>query len=98
AATLANLGIADSVKDTWAQRPNYAPAGAPTIDPTGIAAKDPGDGVERTTGEIYRRWNEHLVNPSGLRGQWAAFRDWLHRTFDFSLSSLRLLAAPHALY
>jgi len=100
AATLASLGIADDVKDTWIQRPNYAPAGsgAPTIDPTGIAAYDAGDGLERTTGDIYRRWNEHLVNQSGLRGQWAAFRDWLHRTFDFSLSSLRLLATREPSY
>jgi len=92
AATLASLGIADKVKETWTQRPNYPPAGAPTIDPTGIANNDAGSAFGQSTGEIYRRWNEHLVNPSGLRGQWTAFRDWLRRTFDFSLSSLRLLA------
>jgi hypothetical protein len=46
----------------------------------------------QSTSEIYQRWNEHLVNPSGLRGQWAGFRDWLRRTFHFSLSSLSLLA------
>jgi hypothetical protein len=98
--TLASLGLADNVKDTWTQRPNYTPAGGgmPTIDPTGIRAHDAGDGLEGSTRDIYRRWNEHLVNPSGLRGQWAAFQDWLHRTFDFSLSSLRLFSTSEPPY
>jgi hypothetical protein len=100
AATLASLGIADNAKDTWTQRPNYTPAsgGGPTIDPTGIRAYDAGDGLDASTGDVYRRWNEHLVNPSGLRGQWAAFQDWLHRTFDFSLSSLRLFSTSQPSY
>jgi hypothetical protein len=97
-ATLTSLGIAEKVRETWTQRPNYPPAGAPTIDPTGIANNDIGPTLGQSTSEIYQRWNEHLVNPSGLRGQWAGFQDWLHRTFDFSLSSLRLLAGREPPY
>lgn len=50
------------------------------------------DGAAQTpkTDETFARWREQLSG-SGWRGSVSAFQDWLTRTFDLTVGSLRLL-------
>lgn len=45
---------------------------------------------DAATGEVFERWREDLSDGGGWRGQVSAFDDWMQRTFDISLSSLRI--------
>ncbi len=94
-ATVAEFAIADTARTEWEQRPKPVVAGIPIeVDPRRIIANE--FGPASTSEDIQSRWENELVNPSGIRGRWFEFERWLERTFDLSLNSLSVTSGPDA--
>ena len=91
--TLAAMGIDEAAQTSWVRKPAAQLSDLPVaVDPGKIAPATFGD--QPTTEGVYQRWQEDVVNPTGLRGTWFAFENWLQRTFDLSFSALRVTSSP----
>ena len=91
--TLAAMGIDEAAQTSWYQKPAAQLSDLPVaVDPGKIAPATFGD--QPTTEGVYQRWQQEVVNPTGLRGTWFAFESWLQRTFDLSFSTLRVTSSP----
>lgn len=79
-------GIADTAIDRW-------------VDPV---APDPGIplqvNVQADNNITFDRWRDALAGGGGWRGQISSFSDWLSRTFDISLATLRFGGAQRLDY
>ncbi|MBB5752369.1 cellulose biosynthesis cyclic di-GMP-binding regulatory protein BcsB [Prosthecomicrobium pneumaticum] len=80
--------IAESARTDWREPAGQVPTRA-TEQATERAAP-PAD-----TEQVFDRWRDRLSGGGGWQGQVSSFEDWLQRTFDISLSELRL-RAPEA--
>ena len=88
APTLAAIGVDEAArKHLGAPGPRRAvrPARSNSIPPRRRQRRL---ATATATEGVYDRWQNELVNPSGMRGGWFAFENWLERTFDLSFSSL----------
>ena len=99
---LTQLGIDLDAVSSWkgsirptALSPVSSGGSAEVID---LSAPTPSLGPGEDTGEVFERWKKDLVNGTGIRGRWGVFEDWLQRTFDLSVSSLRLTPEAEGLY
>ena len=101
-SVLTQLGIDLEARSSWkgAIRPTNVLPGANggATKVTDMPAPEPSMAPAEDTGEVFERWKKDLVNGAGVRGRWGAFEDWLQRTFDLSISSLRLTPVAEPLY
>lgn len=89
APTLAEIGISETARNSWTGQSSGELSSTPfEIDP--LSSPPATFGVTTGTKGVYDRWQNELVNPSGLRGTWFAFENWLEETFELSFSSLNV--------
>ncbi len=93
APTLAAIGVDEAARNAWTRPSGDALSDVPLdFDPAAVAPKTFGDSP--ATEGVYNRWQNELVNPSGIRGGWLAFESWLQRTFDLSFAALSVSSGP----